>query len=317
MTLYSIRADLFTRTLTAMALVVSLHGGAALADQPARAPAKPATVTECDRLAADPQDQDKVAPGVPKKKIDAPAAIKACRHAVAEQPDQPRLLYQLARALIYGDRFNTDDIEDSEVVRILNHAAESGYPAAQLLVGLWLLKDGTDEKRTTAIRWVERAADTGNVIAQIWLGDHFSRPKARGGSFERAVTWYQRAHDQGNAEATVLLGTLLYQDDRSDQPNRRRGLRFLRTAANGGNLTARTFLATYSIYGEIDDFSEDEAVDFLTEMAKQGSYGARITLFTHFQSTRNTARIRWVVCTAPERQRRGLMIMLENFEFCN
>ncbi|MGE0580611.1 MAG: hypothetical protein AB7P31_00555 [Steroidobacteraceae bacterium] len=57
-------------------------------------------VTGCDLLAAHPDDPYKVAPGLQKPQMDLPAAIGACQAAVARDPANPRLNYQLGR--VYG-----------------------------------------------------------------------------------------------------------------------------------------------------------------------------------------------------------------------
>src|SRR5215470_15693367 len=74
---------------------------AALAQQPPNAQLAALSADACDRLAASPYD--KVLPtgiqGVPFEQVDAPAAIEACRAALAARPDDVRLVFQLARAL--------------------------------------------------------------------------------------------------------------------------------------------------------------------------------------------------------------------------
>ena len=57
-------------------------------------PAKADTViTECDRLAAHPEDPQKVTPGINQKDIDYPKAIAACEQALVVNPNDPRARY--------------------------------------------------------------------------------------------------------------------------------------------------------------------------------------------------------------------------------
>jgi hypothetical protein len=60
--------------------------------------------TACDLLAAHPDDPYRVAPGRERSEIarDYAGAIAACESAVARDPDNPRLRYQLARVLGYS-----------------------------------------------------------------------------------------------------------------------------------------------------------------------------------------------------------------------
>ena len=57
-------------------------------------------VTPCDRLASHAEDPYSVAPGVSQAEMDFVAAAAACEEAVAADPENPRLRYQLAR--VYG-----------------------------------------------------------------------------------------------------------------------------------------------------------------------------------------------------------------------
>ncbi len=59
-------------------------------------------VTPCDLATAHSLDPNKVAPGVSQAEMNFPSAIAACEAAVAEDPGNPRLRYQLARAYTYS-----------------------------------------------------------------------------------------------------------------------------------------------------------------------------------------------------------------------
>jgi hypothetical protein len=86
------------------------------------------TVTECDRLAAHPDDPDKVAPGVAQAAVELARAIPACQQAVAADPRNPRLNYQLARTLGYAGRH-------AEAAPNRAAAVTAGYPQALFVVG--------------------------------------------------------------------------------------------------------------------------------------------------------------------------------------
>ncbi len=85
-------------------------------------------VTDCDRLAAHPSDPEKVTEGVSQAAMDKPAAIEACLRAVADDPDNPRLNYQLARAYGYSGRH-----EEGDPYR--DKAVAKGYPQSLFVVG--------------------------------------------------------------------------------------------------------------------------------------------------------------------------------------
>lgn len=91
-----------------------------------------AAVTECDALAAHPSDPNAVATGVSRAEMDKPAAIEACRKALAEDPENPRLNYQLARAYGYSGMH-----EEAKPYR--EAALRAGYPQSLFVMGYILV----------------------------------------------------------------------------------------------------------------------------------------------------------------------------------
>lgn len=82
----------------------------------------------CDRLAAHPDDPEAVAQGVLDEQLIVGRATTACENAIKENPELPRLHFQLARNYLAGDR-----IEDGVEQLIL--AAEAGHGAALAFLG--------------------------------------------------------------------------------------------------------------------------------------------------------------------------------------
>lgn len=95
----------------------------------AAAGAKEYPATQCDRLAANPEDQDVIAPPVPREKIDLPKAIAACEAEVALHADNVRARYQLSRVLAYDGQSERGNAE-------MKRAADEGYRQAQFVYGL-------------------------------------------------------------------------------------------------------------------------------------------------------------------------------------
>ena len=85
-------------------------------------------VTECDLLASHGRDPGHVAPAVSSSGMDKPAAIAACQQAVAADPDNPRLNYQLGRAYGYSGR-------GEEAMPYRLKALESDYPQSLFVIG--------------------------------------------------------------------------------------------------------------------------------------------------------------------------------------
>jgi hypothetical protein len=85
-------------------------------------------VTACDQLAAHPDDPDRVSLGVGQSAVDLPAAIAACTAAVAADPENPRLNYQLGR--VYGYAGRGPEGEASRMKAVM-----AGYPQSLFVVG--------------------------------------------------------------------------------------------------------------------------------------------------------------------------------------
>lgn len=105
-----------------VSLGVSLVGPAVQAQSPL-------AVTQCDLLAGHPADPDSLTPGRSREQMGFAEAVEVCRAAVAENPDDPRQHYQLARVLYY------DDKEFDTALRHLRIAAEHGYRQAIFVLG--------------------------------------------------------------------------------------------------------------------------------------------------------------------------------------
>jgi hypothetical protein len=142
-------------------------------------PAFSIEVTECDRLAAHPDDPLKVAPGVSDTVMDKPAAIRACSSAVSADPSNPRLNYQLARALGYSGR-------GAEAIPYRNRAVSGNYPQALFVVGYITMLGLNDQPKDVCrgAELIRRSAIAGRLAGQVgyvhWaLGGHFDKGRMK------------------------------------------------------------------------------------------------------------------------------------------
>lgn len=85
-------------------------------------------VTECDMLAAHPEDPQRMADGVPDDEIVPRLAIMACEDAVTSDPEEPRYAFQLGRALLALGR-------KEKAREQFERAAKAGYAAAEAYIG--------------------------------------------------------------------------------------------------------------------------------------------------------------------------------------
>lgn len=118
--------------------------------------------TECDRLAAHPDDPNRVAEGRAQGAIDLPAAIAACERAVAADPRNPRLNYQLARVYGYSG-------QGAKAIPYRKAAVDADYPQALFVVGYITLLglNGQPQDTCAAAELIRRSAHQGRLAGQL------------------------------------------------------------------------------------------------------------------------------------------------------
>ena len=120
-------------------------------------------VTECDVLAAHPDDPERMATGVADDDIVPRLAILACEDAVADDDDEPRYVFQLGRAtLAKGDK--------DAALKHFKDAAEAGYAAAYGYLGdAYQFGLGVAVDPKAAYKNYEKAVQGGFEIAKSQL----------------------------------------------------------------------------------------------------------------------------------------------------
>lgn len=118
--------------------------------------------TLCDKLAAHPGDPEKVGDGVSQNAMDKPAAIAACLDAISDDPENPRLNYQLARAYGYSGRHADGDPYRDAAVR-------KGYPQSLFVVGYIRLEgwDGREKDPCYGGELIRRSAHAGRFAGLV------------------------------------------------------------------------------------------------------------------------------------------------------
>ena len=82
----------------------------------------------------------------------------------------------------------------------LTALANAGNARAQLVVGLKYL-ESTPVNEKEAAKWLQRAADAGEPVAQYRLGTLYERGRGVPTDAAKAMRWYQAAANQGNRKA--------------------------------------------------------------------------------------------------------------------
>jgi tetratricopeptide (TPR) repeat protein len=115
---------------------------------------------DCDKFAAD-VDNDVHVPGVELEKIDASVAIPTCQSAIAAHYDNPRLMFNLGRALENAGKFE-------EAVAWYRKAADMVLPLAQNSLGvMYVYGRGIEMDFARGVRLIKIAAEQNNAHATI------------------------------------------------------------------------------------------------------------------------------------------------------
>jgi len=159
-------------------------------------------VTECDVLVSHPEDPDRIAPGV--NDVLLLAGLAACEAAVAEDPENRRLRYQLGRVLFYGG-----DAEAS--LPHLEFAAEAGSKQAQFVLG-YITDEALQGIKRDACKvedlWV-RSARQGRFAARVSYPRHVAHGKFKGcdiqASSSEINSFIEAAREQADGYYQQLL----------------------------------------------------------------------------------------------------------------
>lgn len=119
-------------------------------------------MTDCDRLAAHPSDPNAIGEGVSRAEMDKSAAILACEEAVAADPENPRLNYQLARAYGYSGMHEA-------AMPYRATALRAGYPQSLFVMGYILVTgwDGNQADPCYGGELIRRSAQAGRYAGLI------------------------------------------------------------------------------------------------------------------------------------------------------
>ncbi len=223
------------------AMVALLAAKAALAADP----------TDCDRLAGSPVDPNRLGAGIGLHGIEPAEAIAACEKALAADPNNPRLLFNLARAhqaRWLGEQPTED--ERALVSRSVKAAADQNYPAALIAEAAyyWQGQAGFPQDPAEAMRLLDKAAMSDAAEARKIRRLYLLQPVVDEKPVEAQVRFVKAAADTGDPDALFALG--MSEDDNQRQEE---AARLWRRAAERGSVEAALLLATDYLAGEGGD----------------------------------------------------------------
>lgn len=166
-----------------------------------------AAPTECDRMASNPEDPDRVAPGVERKDVDLPQAIATCEAELVADAADARARYQLARVLFYAGH-------TERAVREMKAAADAGYRQAQFVYGLLVSNRRNDAPADICVAeqyWL-MSARNGRQAARVSYVRHFLNGRFDGCRVQADPAEMKRFLDEAAAAAGNYYEGMLIED---------------------------------------------------------------------------------------------------------
>jgi tetratricopeptide (TPR) repeat protein len=251
-------------------------------------------VHDCDRLAASPTDDTRIADPVDDVRLQPRLAIPACRAAVHAYPDEPRYWFQLGRALNLAG----SEGENAEAVYWLNKAHEEGHVDAAAWLASILIdgEAGVEADVFTALDLFYEAANKKNNFALAGLADAYFNGTGVALDRDEALVWYRTAAENNDAFSMMELGRL-HEEGVFVSADLPEALHWYRKAAAGGNPIAMYKAASILAFQTLSD-DNGEAAGYMFDAI---AFGYRAALQ---EMTENSSR--W-----PDSFRRALQAKLQ------
>lgn len=199
-------------------------------------------VSDCDWLAAHPDDPDAATEGVYIDDLAPSEAIAACRMATDRYPAAARFAFQLGRALHKHGDYDAAQLW-------YGRAVDLGYPMAMNNIG-YLYRDGqgVEQDYVEALRWHGMAADRGLPIAMHEIAHMHAGGLGVTQDYTSAMEWYRRAADAGHPWSIYSIGNL-YQEGHGVPRDHAEALKWFRKAAELGVPSAMNRVGYYFAKG--------------------------------------------------------------------
>ncbi|OAP34572.1 peptidase [Sinorhizobium glycinis] len=257
-------------------------------EMPATVSGMKTLVTDCDLYAADPNDPQRVVPGVTNGLVNVRDGLRACGFALAANPTNARLQYQFGRILEIARRYDWAE-------HFYELAGEQQYSAALVNLG-YMARVGlgreVDYKR--AFDLYMKAASLGNLRARTNVGAAYIRGQGVPKIPEEGILWYKLAASSGWSNAINALGdsfrrgTGVKKDDVE-------ATKLYAAAADAGQIDAISSLGRAYVSGQGVPKDVKRGLDLMlraTEMGNQYAplYAGRLLLKGDGKVSRDTKR---------------------------
>jgi TPR repeat protein len=243
----------------------------------------------CELLAASPFDRTRPPDiaGIAREKVDTQAALPACQQALAADPDNLRLLFEMGRI--------SEFLKDYDKARAFYEMAVTrGHATAHYNLGTLYMRGygGLEKNEREAARLFKLAADQLNAAGQYGLARFYA--DGLGGfakDEQEAVRFYKLAADQGYADALYGLAGFYAAGRGGLAKDDREAARLYKLAADQGDALGQAVLGTYYETGRGGfQKSEEEAVRLYRLAADQGNASGQFNLGTMYLAGRGVTR---------------------------
>jgi hypothetical protein len=226
---------------------------------------------DCDRFAASPFDPKRPTEiaGVAFNRINSGQAVPACRAALEANPNDTRILFQLARALQRAGG------AEPEALELYRRAVEGGHvEAMNSLASVYARGEGAAKEEAEAVRLYRKAADAGSLAAMNNLGNMYFYGRGVSKDDAEAARWYRQAADKGLALAMSNLGGM-YANGTGVDKNEAEAVRLARKAAEAGDAHGMSGLGVMYENGEGVTKDPAQALSWYQQAAAMGDEYAK------------------------------------------
>lgn len=221
-------------------------------------------VTPCDVFASDPHDPQRVIVGIPAGLVNTRQAIRACAAAVAADPENARLNYQMGRVLDIAERFD-------EALSFYQRAALGRHVKALSSIGfMYRTARGLTRDFGKAAEYYYLAALEGLPVARLALAKLYEEGWGVPQSYDQAYYWYKLAAEDGFAPAIDGLA-VMYERGWGVAADPKEAARYHRMAAALGFGNAMSNMGKLYADGEGVPQDFDEAVRWFSEATEEGN----------------------------------------------
>jgi TPR repeat protein len=176
-------------------------------------------------------------------------------------------------------------MDDAEALRLLQHAANRGFVAAEEAMGIFCqLGFGMPPDKAQAVSWYTKAAQHGSKDAAANLALMYSTGDGIQKDAAKAATWFRSAAEAGDATAQMDLAAL-YRRGEGVPHDDTQSILWLTKAADQRFVPAMLELASWNLQPE-HGASVDAAVVWYRKAADQGDASAQVALGDIFTEKR-------------------------------